>query len=49
MLWKKVFHGVEKVQAGFPCCGKNAREFSIVWKKVFHTMEKSLPPLFCHG
>ena len=39
-VWKKVFHGVEKMRGNFPRCGKNGVEFSTEWKKVFHGVEK---------
>ena len=39
MVWKKVFHGVEKMGVSFPRCGKKWSEFSTVWKIYFHGVE----------
>jgi beta-mannanase len=40
MVWKKVFHGMEKTGLDFPWHGKNPEPFSTLWKTFFHTMEK---------
>jgi hypothetical protein len=32
MLWKKVFHSMEKSTPLFPCHGKNPGKFSMLWK-----------------
>jgi hypothetical protein len=48
MLWKKVFHTMEKIH-GFPAGpGKPFADFSTPWKKVFHTVE-NFRPLYAPG
>ena len=32
MVWKNIFHRVEKSGRFFPCCGKPAEKFSMLWK-----------------
>jgi hypothetical protein len=44
MVWKKVFHAVEKIRKSFPCYGKTAQYFSILWKTFFHSVENSRAP-----
>jgi len=33
MVWKNIFHSVEKTGRNFPYCGKFGGKFSIAWKK----------------
>jgi hypothetical protein len=39
MVWKKVFHAMEKLPERFPCHGKIRLKFSTPWKTFFHSME----------